>query len=96
MSLTDEQVRRSMKKVPVVSRQDANKLSNQALLVSGVGVRHATSRSVLILEIAIEGVRGEERIDLALSPPVAAQLARMLKKAVKAYLLGDEKNSVST
>ena len=93
---TDKQVRRSTRKVPVVSREDANFLSNQGLLVSDVGVRHAMNRPALILEITTEGVHEADVVELALSFPAAAQLARMLKKAVKAYLSGDTKNSVST
>ena len=64
--------------------------------MSRLAVCHSTSRSALVLGITIEGGREEEEIDLVLSTPAAAQLARMLKKAVKAYLLGDEKNVVST
>ena len=59
--------------------------------VSGLAVCIENHRPVLVLEVAYQGpetARGgrDSKIRLALSPPAAMQLSRLLRRSVKSYL----------
>ena len=63
----------------------------EARLVSGLEVVHANHRPALVLEVACRGPQyersgQEDMIYLALSPPAAMQLSRLLRRSVKSYL----------
>ena len=80
-----------MPKVPVVDERLVREISGEARQVSGLEVDRAKNQPALILSVAFRGWRSsgdghDEEIRLALSPPAAAQLSRLLKKAVKQYL----------
>ena len=82
-----------MTRVPVVSERDIDAISPEALRVTSLQVVHANpSRPVLVLSVGLyhHGEHDGRTIDLALSPPAAAQLCRDLRIAVRDHLLGDE------
>ena len=77
-----------MPKVPPTMPLDASRLPPLAVLVTNLEVRPESSPPCIIVAIGhsdqAENPKGSAEI--ALSPPAAAQLSRLLKKAVKKYL----------
>lgn len=79
-----------MHQVPVVSAHDIDDLSPDIRRVSGLAVDHSTSQPVLVLSVGCDLFQSPNatHYDFALSPPAAAQLSRLLRKAMKSYLHG--------
>lgn len=77
-----------MSRVPAVSNRDVDNLSENTLQVTSLEVDQTTNRPVLVLTVGCvrHGEADGSRYEFALSPPAAAQLGRMLRKAVKTYL----------
>ena len=80
-----------MPKVPAVETEELLDRVPRPLRVSSVQVGNGYGRSIVSVEVThlrLSPPRtGEaEVLHLALSPPAAAQLSRLLKKAVKEYL----------
>ena len=86
-----------MSDFPTVPLNVVSGLSEQVLQVSGLAVDQTKNQPVLILSVdyLLFGESERKTVQLALSPPAAAQLSRMLRKAVKAYLFPED-NQEST
>lgn len=77
-----------MNRVAAVSDRDVDNLPENVQQVTSLAVSQTTNRPVLVLTVGCVrfGQADGSRIEFALSPPAAAQLGRMLRKAVKTYL----------
>ena len=81
-----------MNRVPAVSDRDVDNLSENIFQVTNLEVDHAMNRPVLVLTVGYVHLGQVEggRMELALSPPAAARLSRVLAQAVESYLHGDD------
>ena len=84
-----------MLKVPVVDERLVREISGEARQVSGLEVDRTKNQPALVLSVAYRGWKRsgdghDGEIRLALSPPAAARLSRLLKKAVKEYLRAED------
>lgn len=87
-----------MNKVPAVSDRDMDDLSESALQVTSLAVDLSTNQSVCSLVLGAKefGKPDGRRIELALSPPAAARLSRLLAQAVEEHLYGDDAEASRT
>ena len=87
-----------MNKVPAVSVRDVDDLSENLLQVTSLAVDQTKNRPVLVLTVGCVrfGQADGNRLELALSPPAAARLSRLLTQAVETYLHGDDAETPRT